>query len=47
MTEPFIDTDAHRAAVYASHHRDPLLREWARKDFLAWLERRDAARDAS
>jgi hypothetical protein len=47
MTEPHIDTDEHRAAVYASHHRHQLLRDWARRDFLEWLERRDAAKDVS
>lgn len=41
MTDhPYIDTVEHRAAIYALHSV-PEMREWAKQDFLEWLERHD------
>ena len=39
----YVDTAEHRAAVYALH-AVPEMREWARRDFLEWLERYTADR---
>lgn len=37
----YIDTPEHRAGMYASAFV-PEMRDWARRDFLDWINRRDA-----